>query len=230
MATEINLDVTKLESIHNELSSLDATLINNSLPELQGTIGNIRSNVKSDSINNLLVEIDNRINDIASVLRQELTKLENFIEMQMTGYISANTIAMERIYAVVVRMELIANEINANYVDSVVSSAVAGVAVGATAPSGPSQGTGGNPSQSSPQNQPQAQPQQTPPEQTAPANEKPGFWEYHGQNFANDWDYSGCDAGLDYIVATVDGLCGTVGSVINFVGDGVSEFLGWLFG
>lgn len=59
---------------------------------------------------------------------------------------------------------------------------------------------------------------------------KPDFWAYHGQDFASDWDYSGCDSGLDYIGATVGGLCGTVGSVVNFAVDGVSEVLGWLFG
>lgn len=60
--------------------------------------------------------------------------------------------------------------------------------------------------------------------------EKKGFWQYHGDNFANDWDYSGCDSGLDYIGATVDGIVGTVGSAVNFVVDGCSEILGWLFG
>ena len=60
--------------------------------------------------------------------------------------------------------------------------------------------------------------------------EKKSFWKYHGDNFANDWDYSGCDSGLDYIGATVDGVVGTVGSVVNFVVDGASEILGWLFG
>ena len=61
-------------------------------------------------------------------------------------------------------------------------------------------------------------------------NQKPGFWEYHKNNFKNDWDYSGCDSGLDYIGATVDGFIGTVGSATNFVVDGTSEILGWLFG
>lgn len=59
---------------------------------------------------------------------------------------------------------------------------------------------------------------------------KVGFWEYHGNDFANDWDYSGCDSGLDYVGATVSGLCGTVGSAANFVVDGASEIVGWLFG
>lgn len=62
------------------------------------------------------------------------------------------------------------------------------------------------------------------------AKQKPGFWEYHKNNFKNDWDYSGCDSGLDYIGATVDGFIGTVGSATNFVVDGTSEILGWLFG
>lgn len=61
-------------------------------------------------------------------------------------------------------------------------------------------------------------------------SEKLGFWEYHKGNFKNDWDYSGCDSGLDYIGATVDGLVGTVGSTLNFVVDGCSELLGWFFG
>lgn len=61
-------------------------------------------------------------------------------------------------------------------------------------------------------------------------SEKIGFWEYHGNDFANDWDYSGCDGVLDYVGATVSGLCGTVGSVVNFAVDGVSECLSWIFG
>mgnify|MGYP006969205549 CR=1 FL=1 len=53
MATVINLDVTKLQQLSNELSVLDSSLINNTLPELQGTIGNIRSNV----FNNIFIYI-----------------------------------------------------------------------------------------------------------------------------------------------------------------------------
>ena len=80
--------------------------------------------------------------------------------------------------------------------------------------------------------------------------EKPGFWEWHGENFADawtkqdwagTWDYSGCDAGLDYVGKTVDAIIDSVGNVgdalldtggavVNFVVDGVSEFLGWIFG
>jgi len=225
MATEINLDVTRIETIHNELINLDSSLLSNALPELQGTIGNIKNNVQSDNINQILTKIDSQVSSISSALKSDLKRLEEFLTTQVGSYTTSNLTATEKIMKVVIRMEVYAT---ANGITQPDNTGKYGY--GATAPSGPSQGTGGNPSQSSPQNQPQAQPQQTPPEQTAPANEKPGFWEYHGQNFANDWDYSGCDAGLDYIVATVDGLCGTVGSVINFVGDGVSEFLGWLFG
>lgn len=58
---------------------------------------------------------------------------------------------------------------------------------------------------------------------------KPGFWEYHGQKFADDWDYSGCDGALDYVGATVDGIVGTAGSVVNFAVDGVGELLDWIF-
>lgn len=61
-------------------------------------------------------------------------------------------------------------------------------------------------------------------------NTRPGFWEYHGQDFADDWDYSGCDSGLDYIGKTIGGVVETAGSVVNFAVDGVSEILGWLFG
>lgn len=61
-------------------------------------------------------------------------------------------------------------------------------------------------------------------------SEKPGFWAYHGQDFADDWNFSGCDSGLDYVGAALGGVCGTVGSVVNFVVDGASEILGWLFG
>ena len=88
------------------------------------------------------------------------------------------------------------------------------------------------------------------PGNTEVKEEKPGFWQYHGGNFADAWtgqdwggawDYSGCDAGLDYIGATVDGIFDTVGNlgdalwdtggaIVNFGADCVSEFLGWFVG
>ena len=52
---------------------------------------------------------------------------------------------------------------------------------------------------------------------------KPGFWAYHGEDFCDDWNFSGCDSGLDYVGAALGGVCSTVGSVVNFAVDGVSE-------
>ena len=208
MATVINLDTSRIQTIHNELVSLDSSLVSNALPELQGTVGNISNNVQNDKMHGIITRIDSQISSISTALKNDLNRLEEFLETQISSYNTSNQNATQRVDAVVNRMD---NYATANGIGASVGAAV-GSAAGAVA-------TGANAA---------AQAAQTVVAEAK--NEKPGFWEYHGNNFAGAWDYSGCDAGLDYIGATVDGVIGTVGAAVNFVVDGVSEVLGWLFG
>lgn len=208
MATVINLDASRIQTIHNELVSLDSSLVSNALPELEGIVGNISDNVQNDKMHGIITRMALQISSISTALKSDLNRLEEFLETQISRYNTSNQNAIQRVTAVINRME---NYATANGIGASVGAAV-GSAVGAVA-------TGANAA---------AQAAQTPAAEAK--NEQPGFWEYHGNNFAGAWDYSRCDAGLDYLGATLDGVIDTVGAAVNFVVDGVSEILGWIVG
>ena len=57
----------------------------------------------------------------------------------------------------------------------------------------------------------------------------PGFWDTQVQNFSDNWDYSKCDDAWDYVTTTGEGVVDTIVDAGNFVVEGISEIVDWIF-
>jgi len=100
----INLDLSKITSISNELSALDTTLLNSYVPELKGIINEIKNNVRNTEVNSILGTISSQVDTISGELAVDLPKLEAFLENQMKSYQVSETEAAERVDSVVQKM------------------------------------------------------------------------------------------------------------------------------
>ena len=97
----INLDVEKILSISNELSSLDTTLLNSYVPEIKDIINQIKSNVLNEQVNSILGTISSQVDSISGELAVDLPKLEQFLETQMQSYQTTEADAQAKLQAVV---------------------------------------------------------------------------------------------------------------------------------
>lgn len=109
MAT-INLDVQTIQSINSEISSLDTTLLNNYLPELESELNAINSNVQGDQIHSIIGNINQQFASVKSSLSTEFPKLENFLETQMTSYSQNEDELDSELVAVLQKMALLSGE------------------------------------------------------------------------------------------------------------------------
>ncbi len=133
----INLSVDQVESISNELESVNSTLLNSYTPELQNNIASIKSNVLNTQINSILDSISKQIETITTELSQQLPRLQEFLTSQIKSYKVTEAEAEANLNAVLQRMSTISGVSNvfekAKDAISTVGTAAAGVATGVAA-------------------------------------------------------------------------------------------------
>ncbi len=105
----INLSNDKIQSINNEITSLDSVLINSYIPSLNDVISQIKSNVLNEQVNQILNSISSQINTIGSELQVDLPKLEQFLDNQMTEYTTSESDAEAKVNVALNKMQLFAS-------------------------------------------------------------------------------------------------------------------------
>lgn len=109
MAT-INLDTQVIQNINSEISSLDTSLLNNYLPELETELNSINSNGQGDELHSIINTINQQFASVKSELSTALPKLENFLESQMTSYGQTEEELDAELTAVLQKMALLSGE------------------------------------------------------------------------------------------------------------------------
>lgn len=123
----INLSNDKIQSINNEITSLDSALINSYIPSLNDVISQIKSNVLNEQVNQILNSISSQINTIGSELQVDLPKLEQFLDNQMTEYTTSESDAETKVNAALNKMQLFAG--SKSTLNTVTSNVFSGGAV-----------------------------------------------------------------------------------------------------
>lgn len=101
----INLDAEQLKSLNTEIGSLDQSLLQSYLPQLENELGQVRSNVQNAELNSILNTISSQFTGVKSALSTELPKLETFLDEQIQSYATTEQEAAEAVNAVVSRMQ-----------------------------------------------------------------------------------------------------------------------------
>ena len=100
----ISLNNEQLKKISLDISSLDNTLINGYLPSLESGIAAIRNNVTSTNLIGTLTNIDNKVSEISVSLKTNLSKLEEFLDTQLSSYESNEQTAEDRLLSIISKM------------------------------------------------------------------------------------------------------------------------------
>lgn len=127
----INLDADQLKSLNTEISSLDQTLLQSYLPQLEEELGQIRSNVQNAELNSILNTISSQFGGVKSALSTELPKLETFLDEQIQSYATTEQAAADAVNAVVNRMQQLVGNTTVTGVAGAVAAGGVGTAAGA---------------------------------------------------------------------------------------------------
>lgn len=109
MAT-INLDAQTIQSLNSEISSLDNSLLNSYLPELESELNAINSNVQGDELHSIINTINSQFTSVKSSLATEFPKLESFLNEQMKSYTQTEEELDTELTAVLQKMALLSGE------------------------------------------------------------------------------------------------------------------------
>lgn len=101
----INLEADQLKTLNTEISSLDQTLLQSYLPQLENELSQIRANVQNAELNSILNTISSQFDGVKSALSTELPKLESFLDEQLQSYTTTEQEAADAVNAVVNRMQ-----------------------------------------------------------------------------------------------------------------------------
>lgn len=126
--TMINLSVEHIKNNGSVLENWNLELANTHFPKVKNLLEEIKANVHNGQINILLNGAANKLDSISSNLKNDLNKVTEFIEMQMTAYRASEEAARERINKVIEKMESLLDEIS-----WYTTEIMAGVGVGSVA-------------------------------------------------------------------------------------------------
>ena len=211
----INLDEAAIKSLNTEISSLDQALISSYFPDLASELSAVRSNVQNAEINQILTTIETQVDTIKGELSTELPRLEEFLDQQLSSYITTEAEAEEAVMAVVGKMAELAG----------VTSPTSGTSQDTSS----SSGTGGEAS-SGGQTQGEAQATQT---QAQPEQKSGG----RGDKYVETWSswlndvsdaYKDTNGLVSAVGNTAEVILDTGGALVETVANGVSDGLGFL--
>ena len=83
----ISLDYKTIESLNDEITSLDTVLLQTYFPNLADELNLIYNNVQGDEIHNIINTINSQFEGVKSSLSTEMPKLEQFLNEQMGSYV-----------------------------------------------------------------------------------------------------------------------------------------------
>lgn len=82
----ISLDTQQIQTLSSEISSLDTTMLENYLPQLESELNAIYANVQGEELHSIINTINSQFSNVKTNLSAELPKLEAFLEEQIKSY------------------------------------------------------------------------------------------------------------------------------------------------
>lgn len=122
----ISLDVQKLKQANSDLESSTNELVGTHFSNLQNCLTSLSSNIKNQGINGLLIGINNKLDTISTTITNDLKKITNFMTEQTTEYERSEDDILNRINAIITKVQQFNNVSTSNGVGIFNNSAVQG--------------------------------------------------------------------------------------------------------
>lgn len=110
----ISLDVQKLKQANSDLESSTNELVGTHFSNLQNCLTSLSSNIKNQGINGLLIGINNKLDTISTTITNDLKKITNFMTEQTTEYERSEDDILNRINAIITKVQQFNNASTSN--------------------------------------------------------------------------------------------------------------------